>query len=97
MSAWSIHLAWSGATDSELLSDIAEALAKYHCAIATDYENNCTSAQLTLEAPALQEAVNLALAATLAAVENTGAKCILVRLEVLEEAAFQIELYSIAY
>lgn len=90
-SNWSVRVDWAGIAGPETLMDIAQALDEQHASIATEPDRDRTSAQLSVEASTLRQAIDAALAATRAAVHAAGGRFVPVRVDALDEDTFRAE------
>ena len=89
---WSARVDWADDCSDEQLADIAEALAGHHAALTTNSAGGRVSAQLTIQATTLRQAIDTALAAVRDAVHRADGRFSPVRVDVVDEATFRAEL-----
>jgi len=89
---WSARIDWADECTDEQLAAIAEALAGHHGALTTNAAAGRVSAQLTVHATTLRQAIDNSLAAVRDAVHGTHGRFNPVRVDVVDEATFRAEL-----
>jgi len=89
---WSARIDWSDECTDDQLAAIAEALAGHHGALTTNAAAGRVSAQLTVQATTLRQAIDNSLAAVRDAVHRAHGRFNPVRVDVVDEATFQAEL-----
>jgi len=89
---WSALIDWADECTDEQLAAIAEALAGHHGALTTNAVAGRVSAQLTVQATTLRQAIDNSLAAVRDAVHGAHGRFNPVRVDVVDEATFQAEL-----
>src|SRR5664279_1776839 len=84
---WSARIDWVDECTDEQLAAIAEALAVHHGALNTDSAAGRVSAQLTVQATTLRQAIDSSLAAARDAVHGAHGRFTPVRVDVVDDAA----------
>jgi hypothetical protein len=89
---WSARIDWADECTDEQLAAIADALAGHHGALTTNAASGRVSAQLTVHATTLRQAIDNSLTAVRDAVHAAHGRFNPVRVDVVDEATFQAEL-----
>ncbi len=90
---WSARVDWATTEYSEdELAALAESLAAHSGVVSTDVGRGRASAQLTVQAPTLRQAIDLALTAVRDAVHLTNSRFSPLRIDVVDEPTFHAEL-----
>ena len=89
---WSARVDWADECTDDQLADIAELLAGYEGALTTNSAAGRVSAQLTVHATTLRQAIDTSLAVVRDAVHQARGRFTPVRVDVVDEATFRTEL-----
>ena len=89
---WSARIDWADECTDEQLAAIAEALAGHHGALTTNAAAGRVSAQLTVQATTLRQAIDNSLAAVRDAVHGAHGRFNPVRVDVVDAATFHAAL-----